>query len=300
MAAIDEFNDVRATEHLKIAWVALGMDFHDRTEEWIGPDGVEVIPVDLNRSFKAIVFAFPTPTRLTEAFFAAMVYPNEVKQDVRTHYYTLEYNPDRPCRTFVSQWEDEGLRFNLGGGPEPSVERFVEFLVEKFPEVATPPSDEADLTEEQRLARKMLEESEAKSELTRLIDSRIQASGTDGVVMLKNIDALQIFFTALRSLKLVDRLNFSGFYLSPKATRSLLERFERARDNARYLRSPACEKLDAIIETLESATDSEHRDLAFVLAISKLPDASATSRVSTIWSRQKSRDARENGRNPDA
>ena len=45
--ALRDFFHEKATEHLKIAWVSLGMLYKDRDEEFIQPEGIEVVPFEI-------------------------------------------------------------------------------------------------------------------------------------------------------------------------------------------------------------------------------------------------------------
>ena len=137
--ALRDFFHEKATEHLKIAWVSLGMLYKDRDEEFIQPEGIEVVPFEIGNTFKGAILVFPKPERLNEAFMTAIVAPLniEVGDKGKSRYFTLEYNPSRPSpHTYIGQWID-GAHFNLGNGPVPTVNNFKQAIVE-----LVTPSDE--------------------------------------------------------------------------------------------------------------------------------------------------------------
>lgn len=137
-AALDDFYHEKATEHLKIAWVSLGLMYKDPEEEFIGHDGIEVVPFSIRDKYKGAIFTFPKPERLTEAFMSAIVAPADIQLGDRTSsYYTLEYNPDRENKTFIGQWAHE-MHLNLGSGPVPTVENFIAAITALYPENPKP------------------------------------------------------------------------------------------------------------------------------------------------------------------
>jgi hypothetical protein len=143
--ALKDFFHEKATEHLKIAWVSLGVGFTDA--EFIKPDGIEVVPFAVGDKFRGAILVFPKPTRLNEAFMAAIIAPRDIQigETGRSLYFTLEYNPDRPePHTFIGQWTD-GAHFNLGSGPAPTVAGFKETVIG----LVRPPEDAEDLEDEE-------------------------------------------------------------------------------------------------------------------------------------------------------
>lgn len=132
MPALKDFFHEKATEHLKIAWVSLGMLYKDRDEEFIQPEGIEVVPFEIGDKFKGAILVFPKPERLNEAFMSAIVAPHDIQigDTGKSRYFTLEYNPDRPIpHTYIGQWTD-GAHFNLGDGPVPTADNFKQAIVE--------------------------------------------------------------------------------------------------------------------------------------------------------------------------
>jgi hypothetical protein len=130
-AAMEDFTHEKATEHMKIAWVSIGMMYKSREDDLIGHDGIEVVPITIDHTHRGAIITFPTPERITEAFMSAIVVPNDLKLEDRgrSRYITLEYSPDRPNKTFSGGWGD-GAHFNFGPGPEPTVENFRQAIID--------------------------------------------------------------------------------------------------------------------------------------------------------------------------
>lgn len=132
VAALNDFFHEKATEHLEIAWVSLGVLHKDREDEFIRPDGIEVMPFSIGNSLKGAILTFPEPKRLNEAFMSAIVAPADIRMEDerKSRYFTLEYNRDRPApHTYVAEWID-GAHFNLGSGPTPTAENFKQVVVD--------------------------------------------------------------------------------------------------------------------------------------------------------------------------
>ena len=128
---MEDFLHGKATEHMQIAWVTIGMMYRDPDDAFIGHEGIEVVRVDFDERHHGAIFIFPTPERLTEAFMTAIVVPRDlaVEDEGRSQYITLEYSPDRPNKTFVGGWGD-GIHFNFGAGAEPTVDNFRQVIVD--------------------------------------------------------------------------------------------------------------------------------------------------------------------------
>jgi hypothetical protein len=132
VAALNDFFHEKATEHLKIAWVSLGMLYKDPDQEFIPADGIEVVPFEIGERLKGAILVFPKPERLSEAFMAAIVAPSDIQigDTGKSRYFTLEYNADRPNpHTYIGQWTEES-HFNLGSGPVPTVDNFKQVVIE--------------------------------------------------------------------------------------------------------------------------------------------------------------------------
>jgi hypothetical protein len=133
--AFEDFHHEKAAEYQRITWKTVGLTYRHPGDEFIPADGIDVVPFTIGDEYKGAVLTFPTPERVTEAFMSAIVAPVDIQphESHRSQYYTLEYNPDRPNKTYIGKWSDNS-HFNLGAGPLPTVENFIQVLTEFFTE----------------------------------------------------------------------------------------------------------------------------------------------------------------------
>jgi hypothetical protein len=107
-------------EFLNSLWTRVGEDLPP--EDRVGPEGIEV-KKHTSPSQEVVVVALPRPEHGAEAYFVAVV----VEPSGSTRYFTLEHswNLDDSPRTVLCEWVGD-QHFNLGTGPDPTEEEFVQ------------------------------------------------------------------------------------------------------------------------------------------------------------------------------
>ena len=121
--------------------------------------------------------------------------------------FTLEFSPDRPNKTAVGKWQAEGMRLNLGSGPQPSIEDWIDYITEQFSreeaEVGIKGLDfQPDVGGEASLFERLTADATSKSERTRLLDSEIVVDPELELILMTNAEALLVFFSALKAAEL--------------------------------------------------------------------------------------------------
>ncbi|NQY93417.1 MAG: hypothetical protein HRT43_04560 [Campylobacteraceae bacterium] len=75
-----------------------------------------------------IIFIFPEPVAMTEAYFTAMVY----KSSKEMNYLTMEFGMNimtNEKRTVLGAWSKDKSHSNFGTGPKPSLENFMKIVL---------------------------------------------------------------------------------------------------------------------------------------------------------------------------
>jgi hypothetical protein len=130
---IEELRKETALRYLGFLWISRGMALIDNEDDFIPPKGLRCFPIDIGRYYGALV-QFPTPQRVAEAYFVAVLLPIWEDDPKFCEFYTLEFTPvreDRPNGTILGKWQG-GSHFNFGAGPPPDKEAFLDALEERL------------------------------------------------------------------------------------------------------------------------------------------------------------------------
>ena len=116
------------------------LDLWERVGEMEINSGIErFTSVDLKCEIKklgdgtnVVLITLPVPEGITEAYFIAAIYRPAVrkilfiKKKVVIRFFTLEYgwNLDDSTRTVLCEWKKGGVYYNMGDGPEPTLQEF--------------------------------------------------------------------------------------------------------------------------------------------------------------------------------
>ncbi len=103
----------------------------DESVEFIPPTGLACFPIDIGSDYYGALVQFPTPERIREAYFVAIIMPTSQTAPEHCEFFTLEFSKsqDGSKRTVFGKWSD-GSHFNMGDGPAPEKEAFVEAISE--------------------------------------------------------------------------------------------------------------------------------------------------------------------------
>jgi hypothetical protein len=72
---------------------------------------------------RCVIIELPEPIATTEAYMVAIVH---VPDEAERRYFTLEHSALRPApHTVLGEWSEQGSHFNMGAGPEPTVDAFL-------------------------------------------------------------------------------------------------------------------------------------------------------------------------------
>ena len=115
---------------LQTSWDKLGAKLGKK--DFLPSDGLKF---EVNRFDNGTVIAIitlPSPHAITEAFFTAVVYRAPTNdQELIARYFTLEYgysSSDDNFRTVLCEWTPDKIHHNLGTGPEPTSEAFLNII----------------------------------------------------------------------------------------------------------------------------------------------------------------------------
>lgn len=116
--------------YLKTQWHMLDLPLGDENNDLIPADTIECFPVRFAENCPAVIVKFPPAERITEAYFAAIVkcekrrgfLSKRVESSYR--YFTLEKSIGG---TVLGEWA-EGRHGNLGDGPPPNKEDFIQAI----------------------------------------------------------------------------------------------------------------------------------------------------------------------------
>lgn len=111
-------------------------------EDRLAPDGLACLS-RRHGNYAIDVIVMPPPVGITEAYFTALVFGPITEmgtENLPVHYYTLEYglsfDPGEK-QTVLCQWEinseGAGSHYNMGAGPDPEPEAFLNKICEMLP-----------------------------------------------------------------------------------------------------------------------------------------------------------------------
>ena len=119
-----------ANDYLTFLWTSAGHDITAAGGAILPADGLHCFAVELADNWFGVLVQFPRPTRVLEAYFAAIVL--EARRPLATdhRYFTLELGEniiDGSMRTVMCEWDEE-RHINYGDGPEPDSQKFCQRL----------------------------------------------------------------------------------------------------------------------------------------------------------------------------
>jgi hypothetical protein len=126
---IRELRKESATKYLGFLWITRGSAVVDNEGDFIPATGLRCFPIDIADSYYGALVQFPTPEKMTEAYFVAILMPTGKEDPAFCEFYTLEFtmNEDRRNGTILGKWQG-GSHFNFGAGPPPDKQAFLEAL----------------------------------------------------------------------------------------------------------------------------------------------------------------------------
>lgn len=124
---VDNLRKETGTKYLKFLWVSRGFAAKREEDDFIPADGLKCFPIEIGNEYFGALVEFPTPEKMTEAYFAAIILPVRAQPSVPAEFFTLEFSLNRSEGTILCKWV-EGSHFNLGDGPPPQREAFVEAI----------------------------------------------------------------------------------------------------------------------------------------------------------------------------
>ena len=271
-----------------------------RDEDFIGPEGIKVVSFVIGEKYRCCIFVFPKPERLNEAFMSAIVVPSDIKigDEGTSRYFILEYNPERPNKTFVGQWA--GAHLNLGGGPVPTVPAFTKFLEDLVDVQDERRSDNSGfeglfdgtywterdkrIEREAEIAKVLMSETQKKTEIQQVKESVFSVDSETRLLEARNTEALLQVQKAIIVIQPDSTTNFTGFYLNKTQTARFRKSFERACDKARESGEiDAVNSLMYALGCIHDATHPEHEDLGFCINIAEMPEISETAADETYF-----------------
>jgi hypothetical protein len=114
------------TRYLSSLWVTQGFAAKREEDDFIPADGLKCFPIEIGNEYYGALVQFPTPQKMTEAYFAAIILPVDETASPPCEFFTLEFslNNDR-SKTTVLGLRGDTTHFNLGSGPLPDKEAFL-------------------------------------------------------------------------------------------------------------------------------------------------------------------------------
>jgi hypothetical protein len=117
---------------LRFLWQRVGKGLKE--SDRLAPEGLGYQVRESDGTTIALV-ALPTPLAATEAYYVALVQraqtQNLVVSENPARLYTLEYGigPEGQPQTFLCEWTPNRVHVNLGSGPEPTREAFLQTIL---------------------------------------------------------------------------------------------------------------------------------------------------------------------------
>lgn len=126
---IDKLREDSATRYLRFHWVSCGLAAKSETDEFIPADGLGCFPIDIDTDWYGVLVQLPTPERMAEAYFVAIILPTFDTALDACEFFALEFskNMDGSKRTVFGKWCD-GSHLNMGDGPSPEREAFIDSI----------------------------------------------------------------------------------------------------------------------------------------------------------------------------
>jgi hypothetical protein len=126
---VEKLREESGISYLSFLWVSRGLAVKGAEDEFIAAEGLECFPIEIGDEYYGALVQFPTPQKLAEAYFVAIILPVSEDVSASAKFFTLEFsmNNDRSKKTVLGQWSD-GSHFNLGSGPSPEKEAFIEAI----------------------------------------------------------------------------------------------------------------------------------------------------------------------------
>lgn len=128
---IEKLRGESGTIYLSVLWLSRGLAVKGEGDDFIPANGLECFPIEIGDEYYGALVQFPTPEKIAEAYFIALILPVTEEASVLCEFYTLEFskNEDGSRRTVLGKWID-GSHFNLGSGPAPEKEAFLDAIPE--------------------------------------------------------------------------------------------------------------------------------------------------------------------------
>lgn len=125
---VEKFREKLATKYLRFLWLTTGNLSKADEDDFIPDDGLQCFPIDIGDKYYGVLIQFPTPQKMTEAYFAAIILPIDADDSMLCNFFTLEFtiNNDGSEGTVVGKWNSRGSHFSLVAKSAPEKEAFVE------------------------------------------------------------------------------------------------------------------------------------------------------------------------------
>lgn len=128
---VDKHREELGTKYLSFLWLVVGETSKADEDDFIPPDGLQCFSLDFDDEYYGLLVQFPTPEKMTEAYFVAVVLPvGAVDDSAQCNFFTLEFtiNNDGSEGTVVGKWNSRGSHFSLVAKSAPEKEAFVETI----------------------------------------------------------------------------------------------------------------------------------------------------------------------------
>jgi hypothetical protein len=125
---VDKHREELGTKYLSFLWLIVGETSKADEDDFIPPDGLRCFPIDIGDEYYGLLVQFPTPKKMTEAYFVAIILPVDADDSMPCNFFTLEFtiNNDGSEGTVVGEWNSRGSHFSLAAKSAPEKEAFVE------------------------------------------------------------------------------------------------------------------------------------------------------------------------------
>jgi len=123
---VEKLREESGTSYLSFLWVSRGFAVKGEEDEFIPADGLECFPIEIGSEYYGALVQFPTPEKMAEAYFVAILLPASEGASASAEFFTLEFSmdDDRSKKTVLGKWGG-GSHFNLGSGPPPEKGAFL-------------------------------------------------------------------------------------------------------------------------------------------------------------------------------
>lgn len=122
----------KGIEHLKTRWALLPTIYQIETGDYIEPNGINRYVLRPNEDHTLVIIRFPEPIRMTEAYFAAIIFN---RKNNSHRYFTLELGfsdqNNNIRKTVLGEWIKD-KRINHGDGTLPGIESFSSLIIDRF------------------------------------------------------------------------------------------------------------------------------------------------------------------------